>query len=252
VGARRAGDASSRVIARSTVVVEAGGVLGELSCQPPLTIRRVGNDDAGLCDLRLVGTSAGPLPGDDLELAIEVRECARARLEATGASIAQGRSSHEASSLRIRADLADGSRLSAAPGALVVCAGSRVDVSITIALRASATLDWRESIVLGRSDEAPGSATLRWDVTRDGRPILRQLIDLRSAALTGWAGMIARRRVLASALLVSPALTARTVVASSTAAAQRIDDHAVLITVLAPDAAAASQQLQALCASVGG
>lgn len=240
------------MIARSSVVVEAGGVLGELSCQPPLTIRRVGNNDRGLCDLRLVGTSAGPLPGDDLELAIRVRACARARLRAIGASIAQGRDSHRASSLRISAELADGSHLSAEPGALVVCAGSRVDVSVEIRLPETATLEWRELIVLGRSGEPPGSAKLRWDVTCDDRPVLRQRIDLGSPTLAGWTGMVANRRVLASALLVSPALTARTVVSSPTAVAQRIGDHAVLITVLSHDSVAASQELRALCASVRG
>jgi urease accessory protein len=240
------------VIARSSVVVEAGGVLGALSCQPPLTIRQVRTEDRELCDLRLVGTSAGPLPGDDLELAVRVRDSARARLCATGASIAQGQDSRARSSLRICADLGERSQLLAEPGALVVCAGSRVDVSVTIGLHESATLEWRELIVLGRSGEAPGSATLRWDVTRDGDPVLRQLIDLGCPALLRWPGMVANRRVLASALLVSPTLVARTVVASSTAVAQRIDDHALLVTVLSHDAVAASQELQAICASVRG
>ena len=52
-----------RVIARTTAVIEPGGVLGELSCAPPLTLRQVRGEDPGRCELRLVGTAAGPLPG---------------------------------------------------------------------------------------------------------------------------------------------------------------------------------------------
>ena len=76
------------------------------------------------------------------------------------------------------------------PGALVVCAGSRVDVRLELALDAGAAVQWRELVVLGRTGEPPGRATLRWDVTRLGRPVLRQLTDLSQAAapLTGAGG----------------------------------------------------------------
>ena len=89
--------------------------------------------------------------------------------------------------------------------------------------------------------EAPGQATLRWDVTRLGRPVLRQFVDL---ALTG---LTAGRRVLGCALLSGPALTARTVVASPVAVAQRVDEHTVLVSVLDNDTARATRQLDDLC-----
>jgi len=57
------------VIARTSAVIEAGGVLGELCCTPPLTLRQVHSDAADRCELRLVGTAAGPLAGDDLRRA---------------------------------------------------------------------------------------------------------------------------------------------------------------------------------------
>ncbi len=124
VGAGR----GSGVIARTTAVVEAGGVLGELACAPPLTLRQV-HGAAGRCELRLVGTAAGPLPGDDLALSLRLRPGARATLRAVAASLAQG----GASSLSMRADLAEGADLVADPGALIVCAGSRVDVRLETA-----------------------------------------------------------------------------------------------------------------------
>ena len=234
------------MIARTTAVIEPGGVLGALACAPPLTLRQVhgpGLCGQRRCELRLVGTAAGPLAGDDLSLRLELRAGARATLRATGASLAQGRGHRGAAvagSLSIRADLAEGSDLVADPGALVVCQGSRVDVRLDLRLGADAAVDWRELIVLGRTGEPAGQATLRWDVTRLGRPVLRQFADLS-------LGLTAGRRVLACALIAGPALAPRTVVASPVAVAQRVDDHTLLVTVLDDDAARATRQLGDLC-----
>ena len=161
------------MIARTTAVIEAGGVLGELTCAPPLTLRQVRSDVRGRCELRLVGTAAGPLAGDDLSVGLRLRPGARAHLAATGASLAQGRGrggAGGAAALSIRADLAEGADLVADPGALIVCQGSRVDVRVELALDRGAAVRWRELIVLGRTGEPPGQATLRWDVTRAGQP----------------------------------------------------------------------------------
>jgi urease accessory protein len=240
------------VIARTAAVVEPGGVLGELACAPPLTLRQVHSDAADRCELRLVGTAAGPLAGDDLAVSLRLQAGARATLRATGASVAQGRPGGGPAELAIRADLGVGSDLVADPGALIVCQGSRVNVRVELALDAGAAVEWRELIVLGRSGEPPGQATLRWDVTRAGRPVLRQfadLADLADPALGGWAGLTAGRRVLACALIAGPAVSARTVVASPVAVAQRLAGQALLVTVLADDTAAATRQLDDLCAA---
>ena len=242
------------MIARTTAVIEPGGVLGELACAPPLTLRQVHGADRcgqGRCELRLVGTAAGPLAGDDLSICLQLRAGARATLRAAGASLAQGREGGAAvaGTLSIRADLAEQADLVADPGALIVCQGSRVDVRLELALGAGAAVDWRELIVLGRTGEPAGHATLRWDVTRLGRPVLRQFVDLEPGpALTAGAGLTGGRRVLACALISDPASTPRTVVASPVAVAQRVDDDTLLVTVLDDDAARATRQLGDLCA----
>jgi urease accessory protein len=240
------------MIARTTAVIEPGGVLGELACAPPLTLRQVHSDVRDRCELRLVGTAAGPLAGDDLSIALRLRAGARATLRATGASLAQGRGNGGAAVLSIRADLAEGADLVADPGPLVVCRGSRVDVRLELTLGGGAAVDWRELIVLGRHGEPPGQATLRWDVTRLGRPVLRQFVDLADPALTAWGGLTAGRRVLACALISDPARTPRTLVAAATAVAQRVDEHTLLVTVLDDDAARAIRQLDDLCARACG
>ena len=239
------------MIARTTAVVEAGGVLGEVACAPPLTLRQVYSEARDRCELRLVGTAAGPLAGDDLSIWVRLRPGAKATLRATGASVAQGRGRRDAATLSIRADLADGADLVADPGALVVCGGSRIDVRVELTLGAGAAVEWRELIVLGRTGEPPGRATLRWDVTRLGRPVLRQFVDLdpeAGSARPAWASLTAGRRVLACALIAGPAAGPDTVVAAPTAVAQRVDDHTLLVTVLDDDAARATRRLDELCA----
>jgi len=244
VGSRRARAlAPALVIARTTAVVEPSGVLGSVVCEPPLTLRQVHAEVPERCELRLVGTAAGPLAGDDLSLALRLREGARAALRATGASLAQGRDGGGASALSFRADLAAGASLVADPGALVVCAGSRVDVQLELTLGAGAAVEWHELIVLGRTGEAPGQVTLRWDVTRLGRPVLRQFTDLcRTAPL-----LTAGRRVLACALISDPGRVVRTVVGSASGVAQRVDEHTLLVSVLDDDAARATGELTELC-----
>lgn len=234
------------MIARTRVVVEAEGVLGAVACEPPMTVRRLRSDEPGRCDLCLVGTAAGPLAGDVLELSLRLEPHANACLRAAGASLAQGRHGRGTGRVAARVDLGDGARLRADPGTVVVCEGSRVDVAVEIALGARAAVEWRELIVLGRTGERAGAATLRWDVTRAGRPVLRQFVDLRDPQLLDWPGLTAGRRVLATVLLSDPGRTARTVVASSTAVAQRLDAHTALVTVLGNDATEATGELRAL------
>ena len=235
------------MIAQTTAVIEPGGVLGELACVPPLTLRQVHGE--GRCELRLIGTAAGPLAGDNLSLSLRLRPGARATLRAAGASLAQGRDHGEAAALSIRADLAEEADLVADPGALIVCQGSRVDVRVELALGQDAAVDWRELIVLGRTGEPPGQATLRWDVTRLGRPVLRQFVDLDP---TGPAVLTAGRRVLTCALICNPAGSPRTVVDSPVAVAQRVDEHTLLVSVLHDDAASATRQLEGLCRRARG
>lgn len=231
--------------ALTRAVVGAGGALESVTCQPPLTLRQVRTDDPDTCALCLVGTAAGPLAGDDLTLDIRLRAGARATLTAAGASLSQGNDGARAT-LRTRLSLGHAASLRAQPGPVIVAEGANVDVAVEIELAADAHLEWRELIVLGRSGEAPGRATLRWDVTRAGRPVLRQTVDLTDPALMAWPGMLARRRVIATALVTGPRVQAKTQVSSGIAVAARLDEHTCLITVLGNDAAEVSRQLSCL------
>jgi urease accessory protein len=239
------------VIAAARAVIETGGVLRETTSQPPVTLRQVRGQDPGVCTVCVVGSAAGPLAGDRIDLDVEVRPAARAVLIATGASLAQGRS-NVAGRLRTQLTVAEGARLTGEPAPLIVCAGGAIEVELDIRLAATASLRWREVLVLGRLGESPGAASLDWRVSRAGRPVLRQRIDLTSPALLRWPGMLAGAAVLASALVTGPDVRGRTLIDSPTALCQPVDDRTALVTVLDPDAASAQRRLDRLLAELDG
>jgi hypothetical protein len=73
---------------------------------------------------------------------------------------------------------------------------------------------------------------MRWDVTRAGRPALRQTVDLADPELVGWPGMLGGGRVLATALISGPGIIGKTIVASPAAVVARLDEHTLLATAL--------------------
>ena len=219
------------MISEAIAIVDAPGVLRTVHSAPPLTIRQVISERDGTCALCLVGSAAGPLPGDDLTLRLLVKAGAAATLTAAGATIAQGRGGDPAR-LRIEVAVGAGACLDADPGALIVCTGARVGVTVSITLAEDAALRWREVVVLGRSGEPGGMATLDWDVSRGGRRLLRQRVDLADAGPTRWPGMLGADRVLDSELRTGPSVRAATVVHAAHHVTQKIADHATLTTLL--------------------
>jgi urease accessory protein len=212
---------------RSRAVIEAGGILRNVSSGPPLTIRRVRHDDASVCRLCLVGTAAGPLSGDDVSLELILTDGARAELVAAGASLVQGRPGGTVATLSTEVSLGARAELIAAPAPVIVSAGSAVIIDVRLRMAATATVEWRELLVLGRSAEVPGSVELDWQVERAGNPVLRQ-------------------RVLAASFVAGPGVAGRTVVLDPMAVSQQVDEHAVLMTVLASSAADAEFRLDQL------
>ena len=236
--------------ARTTVVVEPGGRLGTVACQPPLTVRQVRTAGPAVCALCLVGTAAGPLPGDDLALSLTVRPGARATVQAAGAQIAQaGIEGRPAAHVRYDVTVEAAAWLDADPGALVVAAGADVVVDVRIDVAPDATLTWRETVVLGRSGERAGRVLLRWDVRRGGAPLLRQDLDLADPALRGWVGAHGDAKVLTTTLTVGPGVDARTEVRSPTDVTQRLADGATLTTALTAELPRQSQALPSSGAS---
>lgn len=212
-------------------------------------MRQVRAEAQGAVGLCQVGTAAGPLPGDDLELVLDIGAGARVEFGATGASLAQGRGT-EAARVRSRAVVGDFAQLRARPGPLIACRDASVAVEVSLALATNAHVEWHELVVLGRTGEPGGAVTLHWDVTRDRVPVLRQSIDLADPFLRTWRGMTAGHRVLGTVLISGPTVRARTQVFSPTAVAQRVAPDTVLITVLAAGAAEAKAVLESALTGV--
>jgi urease accessory protein len=232
------------MISTSTAVVERGGVLRSVQSRPPLTIRQLRGEPSELCQLCLVGSAAGPLPGDRVGLQLRLGIRARARLTSTGASLAQGNGGYGRLSSYV--ELAEDAELIAEPAPVIACAGSSVEVRLDLRLAATSTIRWRELLVLGRHDEPAGSAVLDWRMDRAGWPVLRQRLELADPALLSWPGLLAGGRVLAAALISGPEIAARTIVDSPTAVCQPIDPHTALLTVLDTEAALAEPRLDQL------
>jgi urease accessory protein len=231
------------VIAHTTATVAPGGRLRAVRCEPPVTLRQVRAEVAGTCALCLVGSAAGPLNGDELRLEIAVLAGAHATIRASGAQLAQGRGNGVASRVSTNLIVGANASLRGDTGPLVVAAGSTAHVDVDIDVSPTASLDWTELIVLGRTGEPAGHAVLKWNVRLDGRPLLRHALDAgdgqSSMVLTG-------HRVIASAVVIAPQMAADTVVLSPTAVAARLNEHAVLLTVLGNDAAQVTADIATL------
>lgn len=242
------------MIARSRAVAAPGGRLIELACQPPLTLRQIAAARPEVCALCLVGTAAGPLAGDDLTLRLEVLAGTSASLRAAGAAIAQGRADGAASSLRLQAALGTDAALRADPGALIVRAGARIAAHVEIDPgRARAGGVARAGLprcspdatggrppsrdaALGRDPRGcPAAASAR---RPDQRGVVPRCLHARRSAGAGLGFAVRQGR------------PGRTIIARPTAVAQQLADDAVLVTVLADDAATAQREVAGLCDQV--
>jgi urease accessory protein len=247
-----------RVIAQAGATIDPAGRVTRLTGRPPLTLRQVRAGSGEPTTLCLVGAAAGPLGGDDLQLRLDIESGSAARLVSTGATLAQGRGDGRAPGrLRTSVTVGAGGTLLASPPPLVACAGSRTEVTVELGLDTTASLDWCDLLVLGRSGEPAGAVRLDWDVRRGGVPLLRQCVDLTDPVASRWSGLLAGHRVLATELIVVggelagrppylAGLVPQTVVLSPTAVAQQLDEDSVLLTVLAAAAAVATKTLEDL------
>ncbi|MCU1346915.1 MAG: urease accessory protein UreD [Acidimicrobiia bacterium] len=170
-----------------------------LRSDPPLTLRQCGGGE-----VRLVGSAAGPLGGDDLALDIEVRAGASLALATVAASLVHPSPVPAISHMTIRATVAG--QLRWTPEPMVLVRGCDHRVTITVALEPEATLLWAEEVMLGRWGERSGSLFQRLRVDRGGRPLIRADLALGPAwpGSDGPAG-IGGALAVATVVLVGPA-----------------------------------------------
>lgn len=150
--------------------------LPTLGCTPPL--RLMPTPDG----VHIVGAAAAPLNGDRISLEVFVAPGTRLAIRTVAASIAWPGSSPVPSQFTIRAHVGRGGRLDWLPEPLVPVEGSVHRVSAQIDVEDDATLVWREELVLGRHNEAPGELSSALRIDGAGKPVLRQELTVGGRA----------------------------------------------------------------------
>ena len=136
------------MLARAELVAEASDgqlTLPVLRSDPPILLRPTGDT------VHLVGGSAGPLGGDRLRLDVTVRRDACLRLRSAAASVVLP--GPTASSLHLAITIEPGGHLDWRPEPAVSVAGGSHEQVVDVKLHGGATMDWTETVVLGRSGE---------------------------------------------------------------------------------------------------
>jgi urease accessory protein len=123
--------------------------------------------------VHLVGTAAGPLGGDDVEIRVIVRAGAHLTLRGAAATLALPGRTGAPAEWRVELLVEDGATLVQALPPLVVCRGALLRTQTRLCLAGTAAADLTELVVLGRHAEEGGTWTGRLVADRDDLPVLR-------------------------------------------------------------------------------
>jgi len=172
-------------------------VLEDLRGEAPLGVWRGGDAAPGWAQVWLVGSAAGPLGGDDVELRIEVGDGAALEIGSVAASVALAGAAPSVT--RVHATVGADASLIWYPEPLVVTGRADHRVEVHIIAAADSCVWWRDELVLGRSGELPGRCTLSLRATLGGLPWLHH--DL-AVGEPGWDGpaVVASSRCVGSVL----------------------------------------------------
>jgi urease accessory protein len=220
------------VKAHAQLVVErdAGGrsVVRTVRSAAPLTLVPV----RGRPVVHIVNSAAGPLGGDELTLTVRVGPHACLDLVGIAATVLLPGPRNEMSRALVHIELGEGARLNYLPEPTVVTRRAWHESAMDVYLADGARLNTREVVVLGRTHEMPGQLTTALNVTRCGRPVLRQQLTVTTETLLG-------QRVLATGLSTEDRGTASGEWWSRTPLAA----GGTLTTVIADDAVTALRRL---------
>jgi urease accessory protein len=152
--------------------------------------------------VRLVSSAAAPLAGDDLELTVHIGSKARLILCGVAATLALPGHRFEPSRFTVRLTVEDGASIDYHPEPTVITGRARHESLLRADLGADAVLRFREVLVLGRAGEQPGRLAASLAVVREGRPLLRQRLEIGDPALDASAAYLAGHKVLATELVL--------------------------------------------------
>ena len=186
-----------------------------LRSDPPILLRPTGDT------VHLVGGSAGPLGGDQLRLDVTVRRSACLRLRSAAASVVLP--GPTASSLHLTITIESGGHLDWRPEPAVSVAGGSHEQVVDVELQGDATMEWTETVVLGRSGEPSGDWSSLMRVVRDGAVVVHQQLRVGpDHPGTDGPAVMDGRRVSAARLIVGSSARPDCVSVSDTGAWARV------------------------------
>jgi urease accessory protein len=153
----------------------------------------------------LVGASAHPIGGDQLNIDISVGARAALSVRSASATLARASAPPRESRMEITATVAERGTLRWSPEPGVAAAGCVHRSSARISLHSTSTLCWSESIVLGRVNETFGSWSSQIRVDVDGRPLIVSDLAL-GPAFSSWSStaVLDSARCACSIVVVQP------------------------------------------------
>jgi urease accessory protein len=189
-----------RAHARLTVELDDRGrtVIRRLRSAAPITLvpARTRTDAV----VRLVNSAQTPLGGDDLELTVQVGPGARLRIDGVAATLALPGQHNEPSRFTLTIEVAERGAFDYRPEPTVITARANHEACVRATLDQQAHLHIREVLVLGRAGERAGRLNTTIHVTRAGRPLLRQRLEIGDPTFEISPAGLANHRVIASDL----------------------------------------------------
>ncbi len=153
----------------------------------------------------LVGAAAHPIGGDRLAVTVGVGAGAFLSVHSASATLARRSDPPRPSRMEMAATVGPGGTLHWSPAPGIAADGSCHAADAVIGLHPTATLYWKDTIVLGRAGEQGGAWSSRLRVEVAGRPLVVSELAL-GAAFAGWASpaVLAGARCVQSIVVVDP------------------------------------------------
>ncbi|MEU6700817.1 urease accessory protein UreD [Pseudonocardia sp. NPDC046786] len=228
-------------------------VVTTLRAQAPLALvpRRGAAGAAGPgAQVHLVGSAAGPLAGDRVEIDVTVGPGADLLLTGIAAAVAlPGTGSPSRTVLRCR--IADGASLTYLPEPTVVTGRADHHTVFEAELAPTASLRARDVLVAGRTGERPGRYRGTVRIGCDGRPLLVQTQEIGDPLLDGSAAHLAGHRVLGTEVVISTG-PAPEPLAGDGWSLSPLPVRGALATAVAHDAVTAQRRLAEALAGLAG
>lgn len=180
--------------------VGAGGAAVELRRGARLAPRIMHRSADGVVHAAFVPTQAGPLAGDEDRARIVVGAGATLIVEPVAATLALPGAARTLLALDIA--VRSGGRLVLDEAPLIVAAGACVERRFTLALEQGAIAALRETVVLGRDGEPPGTLHSTTRATLGGRPLLHDGLRLGPARADEHVALPPGQRVVTTACVL--------------------------------------------------